>query len=162
MIVAHFDADTAARIVGGRQTVATYDSEWATEVEVNLNDLRGQRIGIAREWDHRGRWRPRPAIVGSVTVAAVVPIYEGMNYAVGMLRKQKGLPLADFTPGRYAVIFTDPATCEQRCPACGTVYEIGANITHAQSKAWTECEHCEDTCAPIPYDVDGPFSEWVP
>ena len=168
MIVLSFDLDTARRIVNGEQTVVTYPGVdgFATYlrasdgVMVPLTDLVGQTVAVARlgsldvdsvgrafaaALDKKGtgaqhlRWEPG-AIVGSATVAAV-------QQRVGEDRGQVG----------WAVILTDAAPCEQRCPWCR-----GTGIGDLLDRTYCEQCHGSQMAWPIPYDQPGPISEWSP
>lgn len=81
-------------------------------------------------------WVPNPGqIVGSVEVVACRPIRpphepgagrgdlisepgRGILRQVGGAYRPDQVTLGDFTPGRYALEVTNPATSAERCPAC--------------------------------------------
>lgn len=153
MIVLGFKPDEAQRILTGVQTVATYPDCYVPAVVVtvaDLSELVGQTVAVARllevtRWSMaRTDCEYEPgAIVGSVTVESVVQIvteYDDND-------RPTAAGDADLTPGRWALIFTDPAPCEHNCLVCLTRGWVGAHNRHGD---------------PIPYAIDGPIGEWTP
>lgn len=176
MIYLAFDQPTCDRILSGEQTVVTYPAStlwWPTtqhdEVgprSLFLPSLCGLRVAVARLPEKMPSLydrRDRPvyaggAIVGSATVAAVVPTYGPRS--PDEPRNLIGLEHVDLTPGRWAVILTDAAPCEQRCPWCCTTRD-GYTLRDDGRAACHVC-HDKTICASIPYSASGPFSEWTP
>lgn len=124
-------------------------------------------------------------IVASAAVEAVVPIYAGPAvrgvgngfYVVGAFldRRREGtgddfsvvgyddqLPFADFTPGRWAVLLTDVARTEDRCPACwGRAFDCD-HPRHGMSLGCI-CGVCDSgTCPPIPWRGHPGIWRWEP
>jgi hypothetical protein len=134
LAVIHLNPDIAERVANGAQTVLTFPPDMANVPAAGsfvhaLGIVTGQRVGIARPG----------ALIASAVVEAVVPIhvYSDGNrcpyrYTLHICvtnRGQAGLmdgerfvrdlsDQPDFTPGWSAVLLTDVARIEARCPAC--------------------------------------------
>lgn len=120
-------------------------------------------------------------VVGSAVIDDVVPIIAGRmdedwtppmmlqdEYGLTLFHRLLGgqrdlsrqLAYQSFEPGKWAVILTDPAPCEKRCPTClggsGTTFD-----GHGESY-FLDCPTCsaQGRLAPFPLDASGTWGVW--